>query len=145
MCTTHIGYNVFSITWLPPSLELLYGIRTHLTGVCLHLLSLHIWYIVLRTGLEPVSFHVKGGCPNQLDERSSCADGRIRTSSYLFIVTNYNGQPLFLLSPYVMEFPHYHIVSWSPAFNNYQYFKEHYKDTKLFSYFKTILKIYFGV
>ena len=25
---------------------------------------------VLRTGLEPVSFPVKGGCPNQLDERS---------------------------------------------------------------------------
>ena len=25
---------------------------------------------VLRTGLEPVSSRVKGGCPNQLDERS---------------------------------------------------------------------------
>ena len=28
------------------------------------------YFIVLRTGLEPVSFPVKGGCPNQLDERS---------------------------------------------------------------------------
>ena len=26
--------------------------------------------LVLRTGLEPVSSRVKGGCPNQLDERS---------------------------------------------------------------------------
>ena len=29
-----------------------------------------MYVIVLRTGLEPVSFPVKGGCPNQLDERS---------------------------------------------------------------------------
>ena len=27
-------------------------------------------FFVLRTGLEPVSSRVKGGCPNQLDERS---------------------------------------------------------------------------
>jgi hypothetical protein len=27
-------------------------------------------YVVLRTGLEPVSSPVKGECPNQLDERS---------------------------------------------------------------------------
>lgn len=39
-----IGSNVFSATWLPPSLELLNGNRTHLINVCLHQLSLHIWY-----------------------------------------------------------------------------------------------------
>ena len=28
------------------------------------------FFFVLRTGLEPVSSRVKGGCPNRLDERS---------------------------------------------------------------------------
>ncbi len=59
-CTTQIGYNVFSITRLPPSLELLNGNRTHLIDVCLHQLSLHIWYIAVPTGFEPVLRQVIG-------------------------------------------------------------------------------------
>ena len=95
--------------------QMSYGSKLFVFPSCHRLIIYNTTESVLRTGLEPVSFHVKGGCPNQLDERSSCADGRIRTSSYHFIVTNYNGQPLFLLSPYRSS----HITiyfSWSPAF-----------------------------
>ena len=114
-CTTQSAIMCYQLLGFHHK-ELVNGVRTHLIE-CMptSIFTAHLIHCS-PSGIRTRDFPVKGGWLNRLSNGPYSADGRIRTSSYHFIVTYYNGQPLFLLSPYVMEFPHYHIVSWSPAF-----------------------------
>ena len=66
-------------------------------------------FFVLRTGLEPVSSRVKGGCPNQLDERSILDVAvlrepqliqQVRYLGFLTYIHLQSGQDLNLYLPY---------------------------------------------